>query len=469
MPVVQIPIIKGDKVGVETDYRDALPVNMYAVSRPIHGGNGYMICYPGLALDTLGVGKDRGGFYNDRFETVYRVSGGSLIQVNTDNSITSLGLVPGARQASMAYSFQTQCVVANSNMFLYDPVGGFVEVTDSDLGNPIDVVWVDGYYFLTDGENIYHTDIANETAIDPLKFATAEFMPDKSLGLGLTQDNKVMVFGRYSLEYFINVASENFAFQRVPNRAQKIGIVATHAKCESGGKWYITGGRKADSVSVHIINIGSSQKVSTREIDKIIGQYTEPELADMRMDCRTEDNVTFVHIHLPNETLCFNESIATTLGVEMAWSILKTCVKSDDTYRGINMVFDARLSRWGVGDKLNSNIGIIDNSKFTHYGEMVEWLLYTPFMGLETMSIDEIELETIPGFTATKDATVAFSVTFDGVSYSKEWFAMYGEPLDYGQRFIQRRVGYVREWIGFKFRGATRSRMAFAILKVIYG
>ena len=48
MPIVPITLIKGDKVGVETDYRDALPVNMYAVKRDILGAKGYMIGYLSL-------------------------------------------------------------------------------------------------------------------------------------------------------------------------------------------------------------------------------------------------------------------------------------------------------------------------------------------------------------------------------------------------------------------------------------
>ena len=47
MPVAPITLIKGDKIGIETDYRDALPVNMYAVKRDILGAKGYMIEYPG--------------------------------------------------------------------------------------------------------------------------------------------------------------------------------------------------------------------------------------------------------------------------------------------------------------------------------------------------------------------------------------------------------------------------------------
>jgi hypothetical protein len=266
MPQAAVNLIKGDRVDPKTDYRDALPVNMYAVERDILGVSGYMLCYPGLTKVADGSGVDRGANYNDRFSEHYRISGTNLVKVNANNTTDVLGAVPGTLQGAMPYSFNTQAVIADGKMFLYDPTGGFREVTDTDLGNPIDGVWVDGYYFLTDGEFIYHTDITDESSIDPLKFATAEFMPDKSLGVAKTQDNKVIVFGRYSIEYFINQATPQFAFKRVDARAQKIGIVATHAKCELGGKWYITGGRKDESVAVHIVTLGKSQKVSTREV-----------------------------------------------------------------------------------------------------------------------------------------------------------------------------------------------------------
>ncbi len=468
MPQSVVNLIKGDRVDPKTDYRDALPVNMYAVRKPILGADGYMLCYPGLTKFADGEGVDRGGNYNDRFEEQYRVSGDSFVSVNTNGTTTELGTIPGTLQAAMPYSFNTQAVIANGRMFLYSPSGGFAEVTDSDLGNPIDGVWVDGYYFLTDGEFIYHTDIDDESSIDPLKFATAEFMPDKSLGVAKTQDNKVVVFGRYTIEYFIDAATANFAFQRVPARAQKIGIVATHAKTEVGGKWYITGGRKEESLGVHIVTLGKSQKVSTREVDKILAQYTEPQLADMRMETRMEENVTFVLVHLPNETLCFNESLASGIGADNAWTILKTDVQGEATYRAINGVHDARLGFWVYGDKLNGNIGKLDNSVFTHYDEIVEWLLYTAFLDLDGFSVDEIEIETIPGNTTFDDATVAFSMTYDGQTYGKEWWVMYGEPLEYGKRFFLRRLGYVRDWTGFKFRGATKSRMSFARCKVTY-
>lgn len=461
--------MKGDAIAnsLETDYRDALPVNMYAVKRNILGAPGYMLCYPGLTQTGTGSGIDRGAHYNERFSDQYRVSGTDLISIDETGASTVLGTIPGIDQAAMPYSFNTQCVIASGRMFLYSPTGGFSEVTDSDLGSPIDCVWVDGYYFLTDGEYIYHTDITDESAIDPLKFATAEFMPDPSLGLLKTQDNKVMVFGRYSLEYFVDVEQENFAFQRLETRAQKIGIVATHAKCELE-RIYITGGRKKEAVAVHAVGVGSSEKVSTREIDKILAAYTEPELSDMRMEGRTENDVTFMLVHLPNETLCFNETIAKSFGIEVAWSILKTDVYGDTTYRAINGVFDARSTKWVYGDKQDETIGVLDNDLCTHYGDTVEWLLYTPLFFLNGMSLDEIELETIPGNTTTEDAKVALSATYDGIVFGKEYWIKYGDPNDYNENFVARSLGDADAWIGLKFRGASKSRMAFALLRAKY-
>lgn len=469
MPTAPITLIKGDKIGIETDYRDALPVNMYAVEKDILGAKGYMIGYPGLTKLADGKGIDRGGNYNERFGDHYRVSGGKLISVSDVGAVVELGNIPGASQARLVdfYSFNTQGIIADGNFYLYSPGGGFQHVVDPDLGSPIDGVWVDNYYFMTDGEYLFHTELTDETSIDPLMFATAEFMPDPSLGLAKTQDNKVIVFGRYSIEYFVNVATANFAFQRVATRGQKIGIVATHAKCDSGGKFYITGGYRDSAVSVYAIGIGSAVKVSTREIDKILAKYSEPELSDMRMESRTENNVTFVLVHLPEETLCFNESIAAEFGNEIAWSLLKTGT-GDTVYRGINGILDARSGKWVYGDRLGSKIGVLDNDVCTQYDAITEWLLFTPLINLETFSIDELSIETIPGHTTTDDATVAVSMTYNGVSYGGEHWMQYGAPADYGQRFILRRLGICNDWMGFRFRGVSESRMAFALMRLTY-
>jgi len=244
MPSQKVPInlIKGDKVSPDTDYLDALPENMYAIARPMFGAAGYMQQHPGLTEYGTGVGPDRGGVWNERQQQHFRVSYSQFIVVKEDGSNERYGNIPGMSQASMPYSFNTQAIIVDGNFYLYDSVNGFRKVTDPDVKQPIDGTWIAGYYFLTDGEYLYHTELADEMAIAPLAFATSEFSPDPTLGVGKTSDNKAIVFNRYTTEYFANTGATNFAFSLLQGRAIKIGIVATHAKCELNQNWYICGG-----------------------------------------------------------------------------------------------------------------------------------------------------------------------------------------------------------------------------------
>ena len=461
---MKIPLMKGDKIDANVDYRDALPVNMIAVNREILGAKGYMLSYPGISAHGDGVGPDRGGMYNDKLGILFRVSGEKLIRVSAQGAVTELGDIPGFSQVAMPSSFNTQAIIADGKMFLYG--SGLVQVTDADIGSPIDGTWIDGYYFLTDGEYLYHTELLDETAINPLSYATAEFMPDACLGVGKTQDNKVIAFGRYTIEYFVNVATENFAFKRVEGRAMKIGIVATHAKCEVAGVWYIVGGRKEEALGVHVIGTGEASKISTREIDKILSGYTEAELLDIRVEARKEDGTTFIIINLPYETICFNKEIADVFGKEYAWTMLQTGLLSN-VYSGINCVLDPRSGKFILGSRTSAEIGYLDNTTFTQFGEIQEAVIFSPFVNLETMSVDELSIETIPGRNTIDDAAVFVSISRRGDVLGKEYTMAYGEPLDYQQRFIMRRLGYIGSWVGFKFRAATKSRLSFASFDVV--
>lgn len=467
--VLPIQLLKGDKVAANTDYKDALPVNVSGVAKPVLGAQGYMLQQPGLTQYATGSGIDRGAVWNERLNLLFRVSGTDLITVAADGTIAVLGTIPGTGTASMPYSFNTQAVVADGRYFLYDPTNGFREVTDPDLGSPIDCVWVDGYYFFTDGEFVYHTDLNDEEQIDALKYATSEFSPDPSLGVGLTTDNKVVVFNRYTTEYFVNQAIANFAFQRLSSRSVKVGVIGPQAKCEVSGNWFVVGGEKGSDVSIFQIGVGSAGELASREVIKLINQYDESELYATVLEERIENQIKYLIVHLPNETLLFNFQIAEMAGVDQAWSILKTDVAGDATWRGKFGVFDPRRSQWVYGDKLSSNIGYLDNSSALHYGEIAECILYTPFVFLEDLSIDELEIESIPGFTSTSDATVFVSMTYNGVTWGLEYTMQYGLPGAYNQRFIAYRFGYVRNWFAFKFRWASRSRMAFGLGRIKCG
>jgi len=174
------------------------------------------------------------------------------------------------------------------------------------------------------------------------------------------------------------------------------------------------------------------------------------------------DNVKMVVFHLPNHTLLFNESLAESIGKDYAWSILKSDVVGDTKYRAVNPILDPSSGKWIVGDNQNSNIGFMNKDTFAQYNNDVEWLLYTPFLNLETLSVDELDVETIPGINISGDAKVFISQTNDGRGYGNEWAQLYGESYGYNNRFAIRALGYCRNWIGYRLRSTSKSRMAFA-------
>jgi len=476
MPEMPLPFIKGDKVGSETDYRDALPVNMYAVIKPIFGSDGYMVQNYGLRLFGDAGAQCRGAFYNERQLNQFRVHGNDFIEVDEDGVVNVLGAVTGyfpqtntIPPVTMDYSFNTQAVLADGRFYLYDTTNGYVEVTDPELGNPIDFCWIDGYYFFTDGEDLYHTLLSDETSIEPSDFGVAQFSPDPVVGVEKSQDNKVLAFSRYSIEYFVNDGSADFSFSRVQSRALKKGLVATHLKAELDNKWYMVGGGRRESLGVYALNVGQTEKVSTREIEKLLKAYKETDLVDSHMESYTIDKTRFIKIHLPNETLLFNETVAKSFGIDYAWSVLKSDILGTEPDRASYSIFDARIGEWVVGDLTDGKIGIMDDTVSTQYDDIIEWLLFSPFLIIEDDSIDKFEIKTIPGFTGTEDASVFVSITYQGISYSQQEIVEYGMIQEYDKRFIVRRLGYVRDYFSLRLRGASRSRMAFAMGKITHG
>lgn len=464
---IPIPLLSGDKIE-SSEYRDALPVNFTAVIKQIRGADGYVIVHPGLTSYAVVPGKDRGATYNERFETQFRVSGTRLIEILSDASVSDHGGIAGSDQASLAQSFNTQAIVAGGKYFLYDPTNGFREVTDPDLGDPIDLTWIDNYYFFTDGEFIYHTDITDESSIDPLKFATSEFSPDKTLGVMKTQDNQVAVFNRFSTEWFINRATENFAFARLAGQGVKCGIVGTHCKTELEGFFFVLGSRKDESPTFHIISPGNAKSFSTREVDKILAGYAEPQLQGVVLETRVQERDKFIIAHLPSHTLIYNHTIAAKYGADQAWTILNGEIGSDAPWPGKNGVYDARVSEWIYGDRGEARIGRLDLKSAKLYDDDIEFFLYTPMLAFDASSIDQVQIDTVPGFTDNK-VTVAMSRSENGQSYGEEFWTLYSQKNVYNDRYIVRRVGYVTDYASLRFRGVTGKRLAFSNIRVTHG
>ena len=466
MPQMQIPMIRGDMVKEDTDYNDFLPKNFVAIPKELKGSQGYLLSHDGLTRMFTASGVDRGAFYNDRQNKHFRVSGNSLITVDALGSFSTIGAIDGSGQCSMPYSFQSQLVISGGNVYRY--AGGVLtKLTDPDFGRPIDGDWVDGYYLFTDGEYLYHTLLSDETQVAPTDYAVAEIMPDKSLGLMRTPDNLVMVFGRYSIEYFTNDGTSNFSFIRIPQKSVSFGICGTYCKTQVEGIVIILGGRRTESPSIYAVQSGSSSSLSSRTIDKILAGYDESELASAVLESRVQDRMSYLLVRLPRHTLLLNMTTAQQFGAANSWSILSTGVDSEH-WIGVNGVFDPRLSKWVYGCIDDGRVFYLDKDSAAQDDEYVECEVQTPFVPLDKKRVSQLEINIVPGFVG-EETSMFFATSPDGYVLSSDWVQMYSSPLAYDSHFIVRRIGYFEHEAIFRFRSLTKSKLNISNLVITYG
>lgn len=463
---MQLPLIRGERQS-NLDYRDNLPVNFTTVIKQTKGAGGYLLTHDGLTEFSQVSGKARGGIFNDRFNKHYRVSGNAFESINADGSVDVLGVISGSSVCSFARSFNTQSILSDGKWYLWDGAT-LTQQLDPELGVPIDHDWFLGIYVFTDGESVFHSDVVNETSISPLKYSSSEFAPDPILGVSRSGHQQIAAFNRYSTEYFFfnpSAPSGTSVLQVIQNKTVRAGIVGTHCKTLLDDLFFILGGRIDESPSFHIINGTSIESFSTREVDKLIAEYDETELKDVVLETRVVDRDKFIIAHLPNETLLYNHTVARQVGITQAWTIIKTDVEVDNPWRGKFGVFDPRASKWIYGDILENKLGYLDQQSASQYGEQVEQILYSPIVPVKQGSIDNFEIETIPGYSSA-DVTCSFSMSYNGVTYGQEYFNAISTPDNYNDRYIARRLGYVSDDFNFKFRIVSNDKVAFSGLKV---
>lgn len=446
MAEIKVPIVKGDRVLDSGDHGDFIPLNMIGIERDIEGDLGYLYSHDGLEQVATGQGIDRGALFNERWMRSFRVSDQQLVEHKSDNSVVVIGDIAGLTRVRSAYSFLSIMFVADG-VYRYDGAS-LVKMTDPDFGSPVDVCQIDQIYIFTDGEYLYQTDLNDETSINPLKFATSELSPDRTKAVGRTQDDLLIVFNRYTTEFFINQGNENFAFSRINQKAVSAGIVSTGSWCEMNSNIYILGGRKEQSCSFMLLGAGQTIALSTRYVDGIISSYSESKLDGAWLESRMHLRDELVYLRLPNHTLIYNARISEKFGPQNAWSEMQ----SDGTnWRACNGIYDLNLGSWIYGDLLDSRIGKLTPSKASQYGQIIDSQWGTPMVPVEGQSIDELEIKTVSGFGAS-DTAIYVSTTQNAIFHSMEWSRFISVALDYNLRYIVRRLGYVRDSIGFKFR-----------------
>ncbi len=462
---MQIPILNGIYTDNGPDLRTSYPVNMVPVPKQSGISNGFLRPGDGLVANGSGPGVDRGGINWNGI--CYRVMGTKLVTVASNGTVTVLGDVGGPVNTLVTfdYSFDLLAIASGGRLYYWNPVANtLTQNTDPDLGIVLDVVWVDGYFMTTDGEFLIVTELTNPLDVNPLKYGSSEVDPDPVVAL-LKLRNEVYALNRNTIEVFDNIGGTLFPFNRIDGAQIQKGVVGTFACCVYMEQIAFLGSGRNEAPSIYMGAAATAQKISTQEIDELLLNYTEAQLALVKMEARNDKAHQHLYVHLPDRTLVYDGAASQVLG-EAVWFTLTTTVVGFSQYRARNLVY--AYDKWLVGDPQSSNIGYLVDTIGTHWGQKVRWEFGTLIVYNEGNGalFHELELVSLTGRVALGvDPQISTSYSLDGLSWSQDRFIRAGTIGNTKKRLAWFQQGSMRNWRIQRFRGDSDSHIAFARLE----
>jgi hypothetical protein len=458
---MQVPILNGVYTNGAGDYRVAYPRNMVPVAVGQGISPGYLRPADGIVQFGTGPGVDRGGI-NWR-DACYRVMGTDLVKIAADGSYTTIGSVGSGGQCTLDYSFDYLGISSGGSLYLYNG-STLRKVTDGDLGNVLDFLWVDGYFLTTDGNYLVVTELNDPFSVNPLKYGSSEADPDSIRGV-LKLRNEVYALNRFTIEVFQNVGGTNFPFSRIEGAQMQRGAIGTYTACVFMENIAFLGGGRNEAPSIWIGSNSSTAKVASREIDLILRNYTETVLAQVVLEARVTNGQQLLYIHLPDQTLVYDGQASATHG-EPVWFVLASSLSGIGQYRAKNLVWC--YDKWLCGDPTSSAHGYLTESTGAHYGQPVEWELNTQIVynaGAGAVFHD-MELVCIGGNVALgTDPTIWTSYSLDGQNWSQERPRSAGKQGERIKRLAWLQCGAMRHWRCQKFRGTSDAHLSVACLE----
>jgi len=452
-----IPIIRGVYTDMKGDVRLKFPVNMMPIIESSGVSESYLKPAYGIKKQFTGLGKDRGGINWE--DSMYRVSGNSLVKINANEVFSIIGNVTNdLSTVKMDYSFDRLAVVSTGNLYYYDGID-FSQVTDEDLGNVIDIVWIDGYFMLTDGKYIIVTDISDPFSINPLKYGSSEVDPDPIYALKKLR-NEVYVCNRYTIEIFDNVGGSGFPFQRIDGAQIHKGVVGTDAVCVFRDFIAFVGSGRNEAPSVYIAQNAVAQRISNSEIDKNLQSLSEDELSKIKIETVFYNNQDLLIIHLPSITYVY-DGIASQILKAPIWFVLSSSIDGKAIYKGINFVFFNQ--KYFCGNIDTGDIGFLDKKDLSHFGEIVGWEFSTAIIYNENKGaiINSLELVSLTGRNdLNTDSTIWSSYSNDGMSWSQRKPLRIDSFGNTSRRLVWRRQGYMRRMRIQRFNGTSDAKLS---------
>jgi hypothetical protein len=459
--VTQIPIISGVYADTTADFRVSYPVNFTPTPRETGISQGYLRPSDGIVSNGTGPGLPRGGIvWRD---VAYRVMGTSLVSVSSTGGVMVLGDVGAGGQCAFDYSFDRLAITSGGRLYYWDGLT-LEQVTDTDLGTALTVIWVDGYFMTTDGEFLVVTELLDPFAVNPLKYGSSEADPDPVVAL-IKLRNEVYALNRNTIEVFFNVGGDLFPFQRQDSAQIQKGCIGTFACCEYLDAVAFLGSGRNESPGIYVAANANAIKVSTQEIDQLLLAYSEAELAAVVLERRNDRSHDLLYVHLPDRCLVYDGAASKEMQ-RPVWHVLTTSLADFAQYRGRDFLWC--YDRWNVADPTSTALGVLSRDVASHWGQVVRWEFATAIVYNEGRGaiVAGLELVALTGSAAFGvNPTIGTSYTVDGVNWSQERFINAGVSGERAKRLAWFWQGSMRNWRAQRFRGTSQGPVVVARLE----
>lgn len=460
--MTQVPILNGIYTDEAPDFRTSYPRNLIPVPKEQGISKGYLRPASGIVERVSGPGVGRGGIrWND---VLYRVMGTSLVRIASDGSLTTLGDVGPGGQVTFDYSFDRLAIASGGRLYYWNGTT-LQRVTDPDLGYVVDMRWVAGYFVTTDGIHIVVTELNDPFAVNPLKYGSSESDPDRILAIDQLR-NEIYALNRYTIEAFRNVGGTGFPFERIEGAQVPRGIIGTYAYSLFLGTFAFVGSARGEAPAVYLMVPGDTNKISTREIDQILSEYTENDLSALIMETRVDQGHNHLLIHLPDQCLVYDASASQVLQ-EPVWFTMTSSVTGFGQYRARNLVWC--YDSWLVEDPTSSKTGVLVDNLSSHYGQVNGWEFGTTILYNEGKGaiVNQVELVALTGrVDLAANPVVWTSYSLDGETWGQERSISAGKQGERNKRLAWRRQGKFRNWRIQRFRGTSDAHLSFARLEL---
>lgn len=452
---MQVPIVSG--IYSKGEFRTSYPMNLVPVPKQNGISDGYLRPADGIEAFATGPGVDRGGIeWNGQ---MYRVMGQELVRVSHDGKVTSIGFIGGLGHCRMDYSFDYLAIPSGGGLFLYNGQD-LVPVSDVDLGHVTDAIWVDGYFVSTDGEFLVVTELNDPFAISPLKYGSSEADPDPVVAL-LRVRREIYALNRNTIEVFANTGDAGFPFQRIGGAQIQKGVVGTGACCVYMDAVAFIGGGRGEAIGVYVGSNGGAAKVSTREIDQVLAQYSDLELTNAVIEAKIADGHAHLIVRLARHTMVY-DAIGSQAVEAPIWFYLST---GGGVYEAGG--FTRAYGKFFVGS--GSRVGMLTSDTAQQFGVDSPWEFATPIMYNEGRGaiVTDMELVTLHGAPIFGDSPeIVTMYSPDGLEWSQAKAIKAGAFGQRTKRLAWRGQGKIRNFRMQKFTGTSMSPITPARLEV---